>query len=163
MEWRDHPLDATNPYQIGYDPQAQQLARTQSGLWIVFKLALKTLVYSPLLVFGYWLSQKILSKESEAIVKFILPVVCAIILYQLLMQCKLAIRSAKQRGSWWWLPVFILCIVFTCLLPAYLAFELISPLLKKMNGGNTITWLVIFCFTTYIYFQYDFLGHLSGK
>lgn len=163
MEWRDHPLDATNPYQSGYDPQARHLAKTQSGLWIVFKLAFKILVYSPLLLSGYWLSQKILPKDSEKLLWFLLPVVFAIILYQVLKQCKQFIIRSKQKGKWGWLPLFIACVAFTCLLPAYLAFELVNPVIQKINGSQIFTYLLIGGFTLYVYFQYDFLSHQSSR
>jgi hypothetical protein len=163
MDMQQHSFDPLNPYHSGYGPQARQLAKTQSGLWVAFKWAWKLLIYSPLLFTGYWIASKVLDKQSHGLLWIGVTLVVAVVLYHILMAVKSLLIVQRNRGNLMWIPLFTVCVAFTCLLPVYLAYDSVNYLVQKLNGSDILTWIVLACFAMYIYFQYDFLNDSHQK
>jgi len=151
-------------YYNSVDHQRRQLAKTESGLLLFFKWAWKALIFFPLLITGYWVATKLLTKQSEGILWVVVPILVAMIIYGVLIGLKSVIISQKQKGNLIWLPVFIICVAFSCILPVYIAFDPVNQLIEKVNGSKIVTYLILFILTIYVYRQYDYLGHFStGK
>ncbi|SRR6266498_3294360 len=67
----------------------------------------------------------------------------------------------KAKGNLFWIPIFIFCIVFTCVIPIWIVFEPIESLIGKMThetNTNTLTWIVSLAFAFFIYRKYNFLS-----
>jgi hypothetical protein len=143
--------------------QGRQLAKTQNGLLLALKAAFKLLVFFPLVVTGYWITTKLLTRQSEGILWIIIPIGMAIVLYGVLIALRSFIIAKKQKGQLIWLPVFILCVLFSCVLPVYVAYQPINQLTSRMQGGTIITYIILLIFGMYIYSRYDYLGHFSKK
>lgn len=66
-----------------------------------------------------------------------------------------------------WVLIFVVCVVFTCVLPVYIVFEPIGKLLvslsKSHKPNKVLTWVFFLVFGAYVYYRYDFLENLAPK
>jgi hypothetical protein len=141
-----------------YDTAQRPLYTTQRGLLIALKLFINAIVYAPLLVTGYAVCTLVLGRGSDGLLWFGLTVLFAIILYYLLQLLKKGMISLKARGNYWWLPLFIFCIAFTCMLPLYIVYHPLNYLVIKLHGNKTVTDFLAVCFTLCLYYKYDFFN-----
>jgi hypothetical protein len=148
-----------NDYYNGYDASQRQLQTTNRGLVIAFRLLLKALVFSPLIFTGYLLAVRVLDKKAHGLLWVTVILIFAGLLYTALMMLKNIINELKNKGNYWWIPVFFLCIAFTCILPARLIYDPLNHIVLQMKGTPAVTRMIDVCFAVYVYFQYDFLGH----
>jgi hypothetical protein len=147
----------------GYDGGQRQLQTTQRGLWLVFKWACKALIYASLLVTGYLICTLFLDKKAHGLLWLGLPVLLAYLLYIVVMATKKIINSLRAKGKLFWLPLFILCVAFTCVLPACIVYNPVNYIVHECKGNQTVTILLVACFTCFVYFQYDFLNRRQRK
>ncbi len=148
-----------NEYYNRYDPMQRQLQATNTGFVIAFKLLFKALVFAPLIFTGYLLATQVLDKKAHGLLWITVILLFAALLYAGMMALKNIICDLKDRQNYWWVPLFLFCITFTCILPAWLVYDPPNSIILRMKGTPNITRLVVFCFTVYVYFQYDFLEH----
>lgn len=146
-------------YYNGYDPMQRQLQATTHGFVIAFKLLFRALIFAPLIFTGYLLATQVLDKKAHGLLWITVILLFAGLLYAAIMVLKNIICDLKGRQNYWWVPLFLICIAFTCILSAWLIYEPLNRIVIRMKGTPNITRLVVFCFTVYVYFQYDFLGH----
>ena len=150
-------------YYNGYDPTQRQLQTTQRGLLLVFKWVFKSLVYAPLLLTGYLICTLFLDKKAHGLLWLGLPVLLAYLVYIVVMATKKILNGLRAKGSLLWLPLFVFCIAFTCVLPAYMVYSPVNYVVHECKGNQTVTILLMACFTGFVYFQYDFLNHRLRK
>jgi hypothetical protein len=146
-------------YYNGYDPTQQQLQTTQRGLWLVFKWAFKGLVYTPLLITGYLCCTAFLDRKANGLLWFGITILFAFLLYIAIIAAKKILVSLKAKQNPLWLVLFIFCVAFTCIVPAYLIYAPLNYIVLELKGNKTVTILLVACFDLYVYFQYDFLNH----
>jgi hypothetical protein len=125
---------------------------TLMGLFYAAKWLYRCLVYMPLLFTGYWLSTHILSKSDNGIWWLALTLVLAYCLYLLIFFLKGVMLCLKKMKAWVWIPVFFLCIAFTCLMPLWM----VQDMLSKLIANKTIVWILSIAFAAYVYSKYQF-------
>ena len=123
----------------------------------------KLVVYSPLTFTGYFICTCLLDKKASGLLWIGLSLGFGLLIYFILLGLKAIILNFKAAGNYWWIPVFIFCLAYTCLLPAFLVYEPLNQLVLKLNGNGIITFILELGFATFVYFQYDFLGHVLSK
>jgi hypothetical protein len=141
------------------DPTRQYSRNTQGAFLLVLKWLFKMLVFSPLVVTGYFITTGILDKKAHGLLWFGLPLLFAYLMYAGVMAIKQVMLDMRAKNNGWWRPLYTVCVAFTCILPAYLVFAPLNYIVHEMKGSETITWIVVFVFTAYVYFKYDFLQH----
>ena len=134
-----------------YNSGQRLLYTTQRGLLIALKLFINSITYAPLLVTGYTVCMLVLARRSEGLLWLGLTVFFAIILYYLLRLLKKVMISLKTKGNHWWLPMFIFCVAFTCILPAYLVYSPLNCIIIRLKGNEAITFFLVICFDVFVY------------
>lgn len=146
-----------------YDSGQHIFDRALWALWIAAKWILKAIVYLPLWFTGYVIATKILQREDSFFAWAGLIIIFAICLYQMLFFLKGMIIGFKSRKNIFWMPLFILCIAYVSLLPAWIAFDAIQPFADDWSkqSGQTINWIISAAFGCYVYSHYHFLTNIS--
>jgi len=142
-----------------YNTGQRPLQTTQRGLLIVFKWLFKMLVYAPLLVTGYFICTIFLNRKADALLWLGLTALFSFILYLLIQVLKNVLQTLKAKGNYWWIPLFIFFVLFTCILPAYLVYAPANYIVIHLKGNEAITVFLVICFALIVYWKYDFLRH----
>lgn len=137
--------------------------KTLRALWISAKFALKLITYLPLWFVGYLITSKILEKKDDGLAWIGLVILFTLLIYQIIFFFKGVIIGLKNKGNLLWLPLFIICLSFTCLFPTWLVYINIQPYLHKIspNSGNVLVWIVSIAFGIYAYSRYHFLTNIA--
>jgi hypothetical protein len=146
-----------------YNSDQHIFDRAQWGLWIAAKWILRAIIYLPLWFAGYLIATNILQKEDSAFAWAGMIVILAICLYQLLFFIMGLIIGFKYRENFLWIPLFILCTVFTCVLPVWFAFDAIQVFTTEWSkkSADTLTWIFALAFGLLIYSRYHFLTNIA--
>ncbi len=148
---------------IHYNSEQYLFDRCLHGIFIAIKLLFRGIIYCPLLITGYFIACNILDKKDHAIAWIGLIVLSAYILYLFIFFLKGMLIAFKSRGNWLWILLFIACISYTCIAPAWLLFETIQKCMFHLSKeqGKTLTWLFSFAMSAYIYSKYQFLMNVA--
>jgi len=144
---------------FNYDTGQRPIYATQRGLLIALRLLINMIVYAPLLVTGYFICTLMLHDGAHGLLWFGLTVLFAVILHCLLHLLKKVIISLKTKGNYWWILLFIFCVAFTCILPAYFVYTPLNYIIMRLNGNGVITFFLVICFAVFVYYKYNFLGY----
>jgi len=146
-----------------YDTGQHIFDRALWALWMAAKWILKLVIYLPLWFSGYIISTNILNKEDSVFAWIGLIVIFAVFLYQLLFFVKGMIIGFKSWGNLFWIPLFILCSAFTCVLPVWIVFDILQPFAIElsMRSGDTVTWIFAVAFGLFLYSRYHFLTNMA--
>lgn len=128
------------------------------AIWKAIKIIFKLTVYLPLWFAGNLITSQILGKNEDPLTWIALIILFALMAYQVTFFIKGLIIGLKNKGNLLWLPLFIVCICFTCLLPIWFVHNNIQPWLHKVspNSGNLLAWLTAILFGIYVYSRYHF-------
>lgn len=140
--------------------------RTLKALRIAFRATIKLAVYLPLWFSGYLLTSQLLDKTDDSIAWILLIVLFTILMYQSIFFIKgLLIGLKKNKGNLLWMPLFIVCILFTCVFPVWQLHSTVVQLFHKIspNSGNLLAWLTSLCFGIYVYSRYNFLTDIAPR
>lgn len=137
--------------------------KTLRGLWIAFKIILYLAIYLPLWLSGYLITSLFLKKNDDIFAWIGLIILFTILAYQSVFFVKGLLIGLKNKGNLCWLPLFIACICFTCLIPIWLIHNNIQPWLHRVspNSGNLLAWLTSISFGIYAYSRYHFLTNIA--
>lgn len=149
-----------------YDESQHLFERTLKGLWTGIKLLFRLLIYSPLFFLGFFLATLIMPHNREKLLLWgLLAVGIAMALYCLVYFLKGILVGLRDRGSIWWVPVFLLCVGIACVPGVFLALEPASSLLKDITKNpqpNPVwVWGVSVLFGLVVLFYYG--AFLSGS
>lgn len=146
-------------YYMNYNSGQYLFDRCLNAIFFAFKLMFKGIVYFPLLVTGYLLTTLILQKHDHALAWIGLVLLFAFILYALVYYLKGILVALKSRRNLLWIPIFLLCVGYTCVAPVWIMFGTIEKLMFEVSKeqGTLLTWLFSFAFGCYIYSRYQFL------
>lgn len=153
-----------DPYELDDPYYYEKRDRESEGFVIQFvtlivKGVWKALIFSPLLFTGYLIIKQYLNTQDNYFTWIVAIIFVAFLLYMIIVQIKRFIATQYAKGNYLiWLPLLIICVVFTCILPAYLIYDTVDAIIKKFHDGSLLTKLVVVFFALYIYRQYDFLG-----
>lgn len=122
-------------------------------------LAFRGLIYFPLLLTGYLIAARILDKKANGLAWFGLILLFAVALYVLLYVLKGLLITLKKYQNWIWVPLFLLCVSFTCLLPVWVSFDLIEKFAEALSksSADVIAWIISAALAIFIYSRYHFL------
>lgn len=150
---------------MGYIVNSNQYLfdKTFAGLRIALKLFIKLLVYLPLWFTGYMISTNILQKDDDALAWIGLIILFALLIYQVIFFIKGLIIGLIHERNLLWIPLFILCFSFTCILPVWLVFNNIQPYLYELSpkSGNILTWIASISFGIYVFSRYHYFTNIS--
>jgi hypothetical protein len=137
--------------------------RCFTGIWFVLKLLFKILIYSPLVFASYMITIQLLEKNDHAVLWIGLVFIFSVFLYLLLYFLKGIIIGFKSAGNFLWLTLFIICTVFTCVLPVWICFETIKTITETLskNAGEKLTWIFSVAIGLFIYSRYHFLTNIA--
>ena len=131
------------------------------GLWFFLKLAFKLLIYFPLVFTGYIIATKFLDKQAHGILWIGTILFMAYVIYLFLYFLKGIILVLKFHGNLLWLPLLVIAVSFTCVLPVWLTWDSATNLILKLGGNTIIQWIFAIAFGVYIYFRYNFLTNIA--
>lgn len=157
------PLDPLSFHQPKRRPEPRRTATTGNWLPAIFKVLLEVLAYAPLIFTGYLISRIFLDRKDSAFSWIGFSLLFAFLLYQLVFFFKGILIGLKAKANILWLPLFLLCAGFTCLLPAYLAYEPVNYIVLRLKGSSFMTWFLLVLFGLYVFSRYNFLSDSSPK
>lgn len=150
---------------VDYSSEQYFFDRIFNGVMIAIKNAVKAIVYFPQLFGGYCIACCLLSKETNELLWISLTVLFAFILYQCIFLLKGLLIAFKTKHNFWWLPFFILCVLYTCVLPVILFFGLLHKAVFyfTIEYADALTWLFAIVVCSYLYNKYAFLNDSAPK
>jgi hypothetical protein len=131
--------------------QAQGLGFTLSMLWLVF-------IYLPLLTIGYIASFQILSPKDSAFTWIGSILFFAGVTYGIVQLLKQKIQTLRANDHPAWIPLFIFCVVLTCVQTPWIAYYPISHLCERCHWPHSVAWALDIGLGLAIYRRYDFLA-----
>lgn len=146
-----------------YDSGQYIFDRVLVGFWIVIKWLFKAAIYFPLWFTGYIITTKILDTTDSAFAWVGLILIFALALYQLVFFLKGMLIGFLNEGNLCWIPLFMVCVVFTSLLPAWIAFDSIQTVAYQLSekSGNILAWIGVSAFAIFLYSRYHFLTNIA--
>lgn len=139
----------------------QMFDKNLGFLWKAAKWLLKVLVYFPLILTSYIIVSSMMKKEVTSLLGLAVVILVSFILYLLVYFLKGMLICLKSNHKLLWILLFIICVVFTCVLPVYLVLDPIGSLVKSSthsgNPNSAFKWIFSLAFGVYVYFRYDFL------
>ena len=146
-----------------YDDGQILFNRILFAFTIVIKLALKIIVYSPLLFIGWLITKQMLDVSRNAILSIALILLFATLIYFIIYFFKGVLIALKHNRNLFWIPVFIFCVVLTCVFPVWIVFEPLKNFIGRYAEANQqlITWIFAAAFGLYVYSRYHFLTNIA--
>jgi hypothetical protein len=146
-----------------YDDGQILFDKTLYALAVFFKLILKAIVYSPLLVIGYLFTKKTTGSDTDIIIWLPMVILFSFILYIIIYFLKGVLIALKYNRNLLWIPLFIFCVLFTCILPVYIIFTPFETFIARYAQTNheLITWIIAVTFGLYVYKRYHFLTNIA--
>lgn len=150
---------------LHYSSEQYFFDRILYELVFAIRCAGKTIVYFPQLSGGYCMAGCLLNKDSTGILWIALTVLFAFILYQCIFLLKGLLIAFKTKRNFWWMPLFMLCILYTCVLPLMLFVGLLhqAALYCTIAYADPLTWLLAIIACCYLYSKYAFLNDSAPK
>jgi hypothetical protein len=133
------------------------------AIWIIVKLIFRAIVYSPLLILGYIIATKILDENDHALAWIIVMLLSASLLYQFVYLLKGTMITLKTRKNYLWIFLFLVCVGFTCVVPAWLSMVAMKEIIFTVSKDKTgiISGMIAVVFGLYIYSRYLFLTDVA--
>jgi hypothetical protein len=129
--------------------------RSTKGLMLVVRILLLAVIFSPLLFFGYWIDTLFLPLKAPGHVWLIAILLSASVLYGALFLLKGLIIGLRNQRSGWWVPLFLICVAVSCVLPAVIAYPFFNYLTRHTPA---LSWTLDIAFAYFVYGQYNFLN-----
>jgi hypothetical protein len=153
-------------YYQGYeDAMRQARVRRNSGL-IVISILYGAFIYVPLLLFGYWLANKISPLySSDTIIRFALTSIFAFLSFAIIYFIKGLLIGLRTRGQSLWLILWVLCVLLTSGIQSYMAQSLLENFFHSKNVANAEmwSWLGAALVALLIYSHYQFLSNVAPR
>lgn len=126
------------------------------GLGKAIKFAFILLLYSPLWFTAYLVCSIFLDTSSSIWLWLVSIILGSLILHYLLFLVKGFIATLKSNGNWLWLPILILSVSFTSILPVWLMFPAIYDLMNFLSipEAKTLTWMIAGTLSLIMYLKY---------
>jgi hypothetical protein len=143
-------------------PEDGSIAMITVLFTLMFKAIYYGFVYLPIWAASYLLTKKIqpLYGDSKPI-KVIMLFIIAYLLYSFVFFLKGLMIVFKVNNKVIWIPIFIVCVIVTCLLPTLISYNIIRGLLRPSKGevvNNLDYWSALFAIIIggFIYNKYKF-------
>lgn len=142
-----------------YESEQTIFDRSLNALFLAAKILFKIILYFPILFTGYWFATNLLTQQDTAALWIAAVLLIAYGLYCGVYCLKGILLACRQAGNLLWLPIFVVCIAYTCITPAYFLFQTMEPVMLRLSpdAGSLFTWMVAGGSALYLYYQYNFL------
>jgi hypothetical protein len=144
-----------------WNEEQSLFATTLRGLWWFIKLTFKLLVYLPLIFTGYLIATKFLDPKANGILWIGTTLLIACALYLFMYFLKGIILVLKFHRNLLWLPLLMIAVSFTCILPIWLAWDAATTIISDIRGNIIMQWIFAIAFGAYIYLRYNFLTNIA--
>ena len=125
---------------------------------ITVKVILKIIVYSPLIFLSWLITKQLLTANTDKLIWIGLMVIFSVAFYFTIYFLKGMLIALKNNGNLFWIPLFICCVILTCVLPVWIVFEPIERFFTAYTETNQqlLTWICALAFGFYVYSKYHF-------
>lgn len=133
------------------------------AILMALKFCFKAIVYPPQLITSYFLCRLFLSKADTALLWLAAILLIACLIHFLILLLKQVIVSLKEKDNVLWIPLLVVCIIYTCIFPVWLVFNPVKHLMNyiSVEKAMILTWLFCIAFGIYLYGRYDFFNRRS--
>jgi hypothetical protein len=130
---------------------------------LIIKMVLRTLVYSPLLLLGWIITKQVLDVKTDKIIWIAVILLFAVVFYFIIYFFKGVLIALKHNKNLFWIPLFTLCVLFTCILPVWIIFDYLKNFFTAYSEANKnlLTWIFACAFALYVYSRYHFLTNIA--
>lgn len=130
---------------------------------ITIKVILKIIVYSPLIFLSWLITKQLLSANADKLIWIGLMLIFSIAFYLIIYFLKGMLIALKNNRNLFWIPLFICCVILTCVLPVWIVFEPLENFFNRYTETNQqlLTWICALAFGFYVYSKYHFLTNIA--
>jgi hypothetical protein len=125
------------------------------------KLLFKAFIYTPLLLTAYLVTGVLLRRTADGVYWFLLIIAFTYLLYQLIFFIKGLLITLKFNGNLLWVPLYITCVLYTSVLPAWILFNSIESIAKEVHLDKVSLLILSGIVGAFIYSQYKFLINIA--
>ena len=129
----------------------------------IVKIIIRFFIYSPLVCTGFLITTKILDRNASALLWIAMIVLLAYILFLIVYFIKGIIVGLYSNNNLLWIPIFLACVGYACILPAWFLYASIQAMVIKLHGNNLIAIFLDTAFGIFIYLRYQFLTNSAPK
>jgi hypothetical protein len=123
------------------------------------KFFVKGIIYFPFLFCGYVCAKFIMHRNDNGLVWMALIISFAGLIYFIFHLLVVKMNNHKSTNNLCWVPLFIFCIAFTCILPVYIVFTPLENVIRKLTSGSNavlLTWIFSLAFGFFVFSRYPF-------
>ena len=130
---------------------------------VTIKVLLKIIVYSPLIFLSWLITKKLLTPNTDKLIWLGLMLILSVAFYFIIYFLKGMLIGLKHNRNFLWMPLFICCVVLTCVLPVWIVFAPLETFFNKYTDANQqlLTWICALSFGFYVYSKYHFLSNIA--
>ena len=146
-----------------YDDGQVLFNRILFAFTIIIKLALKLIIYSPLLFISWLITKQMLDVNTNVILSVALILLFATLIYFTVYFFKGVLIALKFNHRLVWILLFIILVTATCILPVWIIFSPLQNFIAHYSSSNQqlLTWFFAFAFGLYVYSRYHFLTNIA--
>jgi hypothetical protein len=133
------------------------------GIWLFLSLLFKALLNLPHLIFSYLITSTILDKQSSGLTWVSSIILTSYIIHRLFLLFRTWMVQLKERSNRYWIPLFLIALVYSCVLPTWIIWEAISPSLHHFMGTENKCWTLLMATLFSIYLTTHFSPHSHSK
>jgi hypothetical protein len=135
---------------------------TFSAILVAIKLFFKGIIFFPFLVCGYLAAKIFLHRKDNGLLWLILVLLFAYIIFLIFHFMVQKMNRLKLSGNLIWIPFFLICAFFTCIIPVWIIFEPVGKILQRLTHHSNpiaLTWIFSLAFGFYLFFRYPFFRY----
>ena len=125
----------------------------------VLALFFRCLVFSPLVLTGYWITSRLLDQHTSGLWCILSIAVQSCLLYSFVYFLKGILVGLKKTGSWLWVFVWLPLVLYTCILPVWFVYH---PIVQYVHDPE-LAWFISILFGCYIYTRYRFHSNITPR
>lgn len=144
---------------LHYNSEQYLFDRNIFSIGWVLKCLFRSLVYAPLFATGYFLSTLLLESGEAAVLWIASTLGLTLAVLLLIYFLKGILIALLNAGNFLWVPLALLLVGYTCLVPSWYVFHSLEKFLavRMESDANFITWAATIAFAGYTYSRYNFL------
>ena len=137
--------------------------RTLFAFALTIKVILKTIVYSPLIFLSWLITKQLLTANTDKLIWIGLMLIFSVVFYFIIYFLKGMLIALRNNRNLFWIPLFICCVILTCVLPVWIVFDPLETFFNRYTETNQqlLTWICALAFGFYVYSKYHFLTNIA--
>src|SRR5258706_13615966 len=113
------------------------------GFLFILKNAFKILIYSPFLIAAYLISKSFLDRNDHALLWLTMILIFSFALFMLFTYLKTRMLKLKEHRNLYWIPIFVFCAAFSCLLPVWIVYEPVQSVIIRLTSSSNTTIIAL--------------------